>query len=75
MRLKVNNIKQVTASFIDAVTYFLYASIKLDFFHTTLKFAYLILLTIYGDNVKVIEPTNLIEKMKEHLAKVVNLYD
>lgn len=33
------------------------------------------LLTIYGDNVKVIEPTNLIEKMKEHLAKVVNLYD
>lgn len=33
------------------------------------------LLTVYGDNVKIIEPTNLIEKMKEHLAKVVNLYD
>lgn len=33
------------------------------------------LLTVYGDNVKIIEPINLIEKMKEHLAKVVNLYD
>ena len=33
------------------------------------------LLTVYGDNVKIIEPINLIEKMKEHLAKVFNLYD
>lgn len=33
------------------------------------------LLIVYGDSVKIIEPTNLIEKIKEHLAKMVSLYD
>ena len=33
------------------------------------------LLTVYGDNIKIIEPTTLVEKIKEHLAKVASLYD